>query len=171
MKKAEGKRMKIRKLITCFTALAVASGMFAACGDSKTSADNGEAAEGGAGAQEILLWSSATGPDGERIQKTIDAYNATNPDYKVKFVSMQADTFNTKLSTAGRSGKGVPDLALVASEALPTYQSQEMLVSWDEVIAGTELKRENYYILLTLVVWKQKIIMLRIRKFQHSITI
>lgn len=136
--------MKIRKLITCFTALAVASGMFAACGDSKTSADNGEAAEGGAGAQEILLWSSATGPDGERIQKTIDAYNATNPDYKVKFVSMQADTFNTKLSTAGRSGKGVPDLALVASEALPTYQSQEMLVSWDEVIAGTELKRENY---------------------------
>ncbi len=136
--------MKIRKLITCFTALAVASGMLAACGDSKTSADNGEAAEGGAGAQEILLWSSATGPDGERIQKTIDAYNATNPDYKVKFVSMQADTFNTKLSTAGRSGKGVPDLALVASEALPTYQSQEMLVSWDEVIAGTELKRENY---------------------------
>ena len=70
--------MKIRKLITCFTALAVASGMLAACGDSKTSADNGEAAEGGAGAQEILLWSSATGPDGERIQKTIDAYNATN---------------------------------------------------------------------------------------------
>lgn len=136
--------MKIRKLITCFTALAVASGMLAACGDSKTSADNGEAAEGGAGAQEILLWSSATGPDGECIQKTIDAYNATNPDYKVKFVSMQADTFNTKLSTAGRSGKGVPDLALVASEALPTYQSQEMLVSWDEVIAGTELKRENY---------------------------
>ena len=136
--------MKIRKLITCFTVLAVASGMLAACGDSKTSADNGEAAEGGAGAQEILLWSSATGPDGERIQKTIDAYNATNPDYKVKFVSMQADTFNTKLSTAGRSGKGVPDLALVASEALPTYQSQEMLVSWDEVIAGTELKRENY---------------------------
>ena len=47
--------MKIRKLITCFTALAVASGMLAACGDSKTSADNGEAAEGGAGAQEILL--------------------------------------------------------------------------------------------------------------------
>ncbi len=136
--------MKIRKLITCFTALAVASGMLAACGDSKTSADNGEAAEGGAGAQEILLWSSATEPDGEGIQKTIDAYNATNPDYKVKFVSMQADTFNTKLSTAGRSGKGVPDLALVASEALPTYQSQEMLVSWDEVIAGTELKRENY---------------------------
>ena len=66
------------------------------------------------------------------------------PDYKVKFVSMQADTFNTKLSTAGRSGKGVPDLALVASEALPTYQSQEMLVSWDDVIADTELKRENY---------------------------
>ncbi len=136
--------MKIRKLITCFTVLAVSVGMFAACGDSNGSADNGEAAEAGGNAEEILLWSSTTGPDGERIQKTIDAYNETNPDYKVKFVSMQADTFNTKLSTAGRSGKGVPDLALVASEALPAYKSQEMLVSWDEAIAGTELKRENY---------------------------
>ena len=94
--------------------------------------------------KEILLWSSATGPDGERIQKTIDNYNETNPEYTVKFVSMQADTFNTKLSTAGRSGEGVPDLALVASESLPTYNTQQMLVAWDDFIQGTELKKENY---------------------------
>ena len=93
---------------------------------------------------EILLWSSTTGPDGEKIKKTIDEYNATDPDFKVKLVSMQGDTFTSKLTTAGKSGKGVPDLALVASEALPTYKNQEMLDSWDDMIKGTELDRSNY---------------------------
>ena len=77
-------------------------------------------------------------------QKTIDEYNATDPDFKVKLVSMQGDTFTSKLTTAGKSGKGVPDLALVASEALPTYKNQEMLDSWDDMIKGTELDRSNY---------------------------
>ena len=93
---------------------------------------------------EILLWSSTTGPDGEKIKKTIDEYNATDPDFKVKLVSMQGDTFTSKLTTAVKSGKGVPDLALVASEALPTYKNQEMLDSWDDMIKGTELDRSNY---------------------------
>ena len=92
--------MKLRKVVTVLTAASVACGLLAGCGgDAKeTSSD-----------KEILLWSSATGPDGERIKATIDEYNKTNPELKVKFVSMQADTFNTKLTTAGKSGKGVPD--------------------------------------------------------------
>lgn len=94
--------------------------------------------------KEILLWSSTTGPDGEKIQKTIDAYNETSPDFKVKLVSMQGDTFTSKLTTAGKSGKGVPDLALVASEALPTYKNQDMLETWDESIKGTELSKDKY---------------------------
>ena len=129
------------------TAAVICAGAIAGCGGAKDqNAGDGSSKDSGSkgGGSEILLWSSATGPDGERIQKTINAYNETGPEYKVKFVSMQADTFNTKLTTAGRSGKGVPDLALVASEALPTYQTQEMLESWDEMIADTELKKENY---------------------------
>lgn len=135
--------MKLKKMLTITMAAVMCAGAIAGCGtkDGKTK-DGSDAGKGGG--SEILLWSSATGPDGERIQKTINAYNETSPAYKVKFVSMQADTFNTKLSTAGRSGKGVPDLALVASEALPTYNTQGMLESWDEAIADTELKKENY---------------------------
>ncbi len=135
--------MKIKKMLTIAMAAVMCAGAIAGCDGTK----DGKANDGGsskADSSEILLWSSATGPDGERIQKTINAYNETSPAYKVKFVSMQADTFNTKLSTAGRSGKGVPDLALVASEALPTYNTQEMLETWDDAIAGTELKKENY---------------------------
>ena len=135
--------MKIRKMVTFAMAAVMCAGTIAGCGSSKDGASKDGASDKG-GSSEILLWSSATGPDGERIQKTINAYNETSPDYKVKFVSMQADTLNTKLTTAGRSGKGVPDLALVASEALPTYHTQEMLESWDDMIADSELKKENY---------------------------
>ncbi len=136
--------MRAKRAAACLLATAVSLSLFAGCGSNGRGSDGSEKANESAGSNEILLWSSATGPDGERIQKTIDAYNGTDPAYKVKFVSMQADTFNTKLSTAGRSGKGVPDLALVSSESLSTYNTQGMLVSWDDMIAGTEVKKENY---------------------------
>lgn len=117
-----------------FLGVALSSALvLAACGQGATQEKN-----------EILLWSSTTGPDGEKIQKTIDNYNATDPEFKVKLVSMQGDTFTSKLTTAGKSGKGVPDLALVASEALPTYKNQDMLESWDDMIAGTELNVDKY---------------------------
>lgn len=135
--------MNLKKAAVCSLAAVMSLSLLAACG-SKSDGTESKGSSEGSKSNEILLWSSATGPDGERIQKTVDAYNETSPDFKVKFVSMQADTFNTKLSTAGRNGKGVPDLALVASEALPAYKSQEMLISWDDMISGTEVKKENY---------------------------
>lgn len=92
----------------------------------------------------IVLWSSTTGPDGELIQKNIDAYNATEPAYKIEVVAMEAGTFNTKLTTVGKSGKGVPDLALLASEAVDTYYDLEMLEPLDAMLEGTEIKKENY---------------------------
>ena len=125
--------MKVKQITAAVAAMTLCAGLLAGCGSSTTQESN-----------EILLWSSTTGPDGEKIQATIDNYNATNPTYPVKLVSMQADTFNTKLTTAGKSGKGVPDLALVASEALPTYQTQGLLDDWDAAIQGSELKKENY---------------------------
>lgn len=125
--------MKVKQITAAVAAMTLCAGLLAGCGGGSTPESS-----------EILLWSSTTGPDGEKIQATIDSYNATNPAYPVKLVSMQADTFNTKLTTAGKSGKGVPDLALVASEALPTYQTQGLLDDWDAAIEGSELKKENY---------------------------
>lgn len=129
--------MKSKKMLTILTVAVISASILTGCGNKGQSGSSG-------GSKEILLWSSTTGPDGERIKKTIEEYNNTNPDYKVKFVSMQAETFNTKLTTAGKSGKGVPDLALVASEALPTYRTQEVLETWDDAIKDSDLKRENY---------------------------
>lgn len=123
-----GKKTLVTTMIAC-----LCIGLLVGCGKNEHSSKN-----------EITLWSSTTGPDGERIQKTIDLYNATEPQYKVKLMCMQGDTFQAKLTTAGKSGKGVPDLALVASEALPTYQSQGILEDWNDAISGSELKESNY---------------------------
>lgn len=139
--------MERKRLLGLTLAVVLSFGMLVGCrpGSEKNGgAKNDDDVESVVDDGEILLWSSATGPDGEAIKKTIDNYNATNPDFKVKFVSMDAETFNAKLTTAGKSGKGVPDLALVASEGLPTYCVQDMLETWDDAIAGTEVIRENY---------------------------
>ncbi|MCR4694304.1 MAG: extracellular solute-binding protein [Pseudobutyrivibrio sp.] len=128
--------MKLKKMGCLLMTAAISASLLAGCGGSSTPKEetNGE----------LVLWSSATGPDAEAIKATIDNYNATDPAFTVKFVSMEAETFNSKLTTAGKSGKGVPDMALIASESLPTYHSQGMLESWDDAISGTEVKAENY---------------------------
>lgn len=124
--------MKVKKVMSAVLVCGMCISMFAGCGKEESES------------KEILVWSSATGADAESIQTVFDNYNKTDAEYKVKLVSMQADTFNKKLTTAGKSGKGVPDLALVASEALPTYQSQGMLVAWDDAIEGTAVNAESY---------------------------
>ncbi|MFT4414386.1 ABC transporter substrate-binding protein [Fredinandcohnia humi] len=115
--------------------------LVSACGNKEEGAE-GDGDKGGN--KEIILWSGTTGPDGDLIKKNIDQYNATNPEYKVKIVAMEGGVLGNKLATVTRSGKGVPDIALIASEAVSTYHSQGMLEPWDEFIEGTEVKAENY---------------------------
>ncbi|WP_062350004.1 ABC transporter substrate-binding protein [Bacillus kwashiorkori] len=129
--------MKKKRLL--FVLITIIALTLAACGGDKS--DKGK---DGSGKGEILLWSSTTGPDGDLIKKNIDQYNETNPDYKVKLVSMEGNTFNNRLATVTRSKEGVPDIALIASENVATYQAQGMLDSWDDYINGTEVKKENY---------------------------
>ncbi|WP_053367635.1 ABC transporter substrate-binding protein [Bacillus sp. FJAT-27245] len=122
----------ILMLIAALVLSACSSGSEKSSGDSKKEK------------KEIVLWSGTTGPDGDLIKKDIDRYNATNPDYKVKIVAMEGGVLGNKLASVTRSGKGVPDIALIASEAVSTYHSQGMLEPWDEFIDGTEVKGENY---------------------------
>lgn len=94
--------------------------------------------------KEIIVWSSTTGPDGDKIKQTFDNYNQTNPEYKVKLMTMEANTFSKKLTTVAKSGKGVPDLTIIASETISTYKNLDLLIPWDDIIQGTEIKKENY---------------------------
>lgn len=126
--------MKFKKVMSVILVCGMCVGMVAGCGKN----------ESGSESKEILVWSSATGADAESIKTVFDNYNKTDAEYKVKLVTMQADTFNKKLTTAGKSGKGVPDLAIIASESVPTYESQGMLVTWDDAIEGSDVNADSY---------------------------
>lgn len=127
---------KLTKTLTVVLVGSLCAASLAACGGKSSNADS----------KEILLWSQTTGADAENAKKTFDAYNATNPEYKVKFVTMEKETFNSRLATAGRSGKDVPDIAQVASEEVPTWQAQNLLVSWDVAISGNDALTADQYV-------------------------
>lgn len=38
----------------------------------------------------------------------------------------------------------MPDLAIIASESVPTYESQGMLVTWDDAIEGSDVNADSY---------------------------
>ncbi|MCI5826396.1 MAG: extracellular solute-binding protein [Arcanobacterium sp.] len=126
---------KITKAATMCVALLALAGL-SACG-----------ASGGApkaDSKTITVWGQTTGPDADAAKKTFDDYNATNPEYKVKLVSMKKDTFNAKLATAARSGKDVPDIAWVASEEVPTWHSQGILEEWGSALDGSKVTADAY---------------------------
>lgn len=135
----------MKKLVLVMSLLLVLSLALTGCGNSNSASKTGSNSSGNnGGSKEITLWSSTTGPDGAKIQQNIDQYNATNPEYKVKLITMQGTTFNSKLASVTRSGQGVPDLALIASESVSSYQSQGMLQPWDQYIKGTKVTASNY---------------------------
>lgn len=126
--------MKMKKLLVVLVAVSLGLTSLAGCGGGSASKES----------KEIVVWSSMTGPDGEIIKKTFDDYNKTNPDYEVKLMTIEVNTFNKKLTTVGKSGKGVPDLAIISSESTPTFAKLGMLIPWNDAISGTEVKKENY---------------------------
>ncbi|MDD7465771.1 MAG: extracellular solute-binding protein [Actinomycetaceae bacterium] len=119
--------------LLCIAGLTI-SGLSACAGQQSSTANSSE----------ITIWTQTSGPDAEAQKKTFDAYNATNPDFKVKMVSMKKETFNAKLATAARSGKDVPDIAVVASEEVPTWQSQNVLIPWGDSLNGTSVNADAY---------------------------
>lgn len=98
-----------------------------------------------AGKDEIVFWNFFTGPDGATMTKLVDGYNATDPAYKIKSVTMNSGDLYTKFPTVVASGKGVPDLCIVDVARVASFQSQGLLEDMSAVSAAQpEIKRENY---------------------------
>lgn len=117
--------------------------LLAACGNGGDNSGNAKQSTGDETGT-ITVWSAFSGPDLENYQKTIKRYNDTDPAYKVKMVPMKADTLKQKLTTAGKSGKGLPDIAELASEQLPYYKDLGVLDSWDSIIKGSDINAKQY---------------------------
>ncbi|AUT05195.1 hypothetical protein SPSF3K_00454 [Streptococcus parauberis] len=131
----------MKKKTLLMTSVALCSTLLlVACGNKSSDAKDSKAAD----KDTITIWAAFSGPDLKNYQDTISKYNETKPEYKVKIIPMKADTLKQKLTTAGKSGTGLPDVAELASEQLPYYKDLGLLESWDSMIKDSEVKAENY---------------------------
>ncbi|WP_265457899.1 extracellular solute-binding protein [Enterococcus sp. HY326] len=131
--------MKKTKL---FAGLLVASSCFTlltGCGGSS----DGSSSE--ASANEITFWNPFTGADNSNLLKLIDEYNATDPDFKIKNVSLKETDMYSKIPTVVNSGKNIPDLNIVHAERIQQYVDNDMLESYDDILGDyTNITAENY---------------------------
>ena len=81
--------------------------------------------------KEIVFWNPFTGPDGTSMQKLINQYNKTNPEYKVKNVSLTEADMYSKIPTIVNSKKGIPDLQIVHVERIKDYVHNGLLDDYD----------------------------------------
>jgi multiple sugar transport system substrate-binding protein len=99
----------------------------------------------GKGNKEIVFWNVFTGPDGKNMQQMIDAYNKTNPEYKVKNVSMKEGDMYTKIPTVVNSGKNIPDVTIVHAERIKQFVDNDMLTTYDDYLGNfKDIKEESY---------------------------
>ena len=97
--------------------------------------------------KEIEFWNLCTGPDGENMVALIDGFNATNPEYKIKNVTMEGGDLYTKIPTVVNSGTGIPDLALINDiSRLRMFYEQGLLEPVDETLTVyvPELSKDSY---------------------------
>lgn len=94
-----------------------------------------------AGEHELIFWSLFSGGDGDWMDKIINDYNATNPEYKIVPVKLVWADYYTKLMTAVAAGKG-PDIGVSHVSKLPelvangAVQSFETNLDWSEYTEG-----------------------------------
>lgn len=143
-------------------ALLLAAGLLTGCGGSDAPAEETPAAEDGqtqeatsgepaaestetASGEEIEFWNFFTGPDGDNMKVIVDGFNATNPAYRIKNVTMASGDLYTKIPTVVNSGEGIPDLTIVDVARIPGFYEQGLLEPMTSVMENApEVKKENY---------------------------
>lgn len=128
------KKISVLMFSMLFVVMLVLSGCSSSSSGSQSSSKN-----------EIVFWNPFTGPDGENMKQIVEAYNKTNPEFKVKNVSMVEADMYTKIPTVVNSGKGIPNLTIVHAERIKQFVDNGMLTKFDDLLADyPELKAENY---------------------------
>ncbi len=123
-------KSKLIKTVFSAGALAALALSLSACGSSKN---------------EVTLWNPFTGADGEFFQKIVDNYNETDPEIKIKNVTVP-DMYS-KINTVMNSNKDkdVPDLTVMHVERVELFQSQDLIDPMTKVLEGqSDIKAENY---------------------------
>ncbi|QCJ40779.1 extracellular solute-binding protein [Bacillus sp. S3] len=130
-----------KSVLLMFSILIVSMMALAGC----SSSSSGSGGTNDSAKNEIVYWNPFTGPDGENMKQIVNEYNKTNPKFKIKNVSIQADDMYKKIPTAVNSGKGIPDLTIVHAERIKQFVDSDLLTTYDDKLADyPEIKAENY---------------------------
>ncbi|GAA0309689.1 multiple sugar transport system substrate-binding protein [Gracilibacillus halotolerans] len=91
----------------------------------------------------IEFWTPLTGEDGAYMDQLVEAYNETEPEFKVKHV-VTSDMY-TKMYTVLNSGKGIPDLSIIHADRVPSFVKQDLLEPMTTIVEQqSELNQDNY---------------------------
>lgn len=133
--------MDSKKFAKVALVVGACASLLVGCGSSSGESSGGSSSE----SKEITFWNPFTGADNSNLKAMIDAYNKTNPDYKIKNVSMKEGDMYTKIPTVVNSGKNIPDLNIVHAERIKQYKDNDMLITYDDVLADfPEINADNY---------------------------
>lgn len=95
--------------------------------------------------KEIIFWNFFTGPDGQTMTELVNGYNATNPEYIIKSVTMNSSDLYTKIPTVVASGEGIPDLCIIDVARVASFYSQGVLEDMSTIMAAqTDICQDNY---------------------------
>lgn len=133
--------MKANKIISIMLVTSMCLSLFTGCkGSSEKQEETSNASD-----KEITFWNPNVGTDGENLKKMLDDYNKTNPEYKIKNLSLKEADMYAKIPTVVNSGKDIPDLTLVHAERIQLYKDSDMLESYDELLPDyPEINGDNY---------------------------
>ncbi|NMB18166.1 MAG: extracellular solute-binding protein [Erysipelothrix sp.] len=73
----------------------------------------------------ITFWNPLTGDDGAFMEKIVEEYNATDPEFKVE--SIITPDMYTKLFTVINAGKGIPDLTLIHAHVIQQFGKLDLM--------------------------------------------
>lgn len=82
--------MKTKKFISMILVTGMCLSLLAGCG--KSSGGDEGSSDGKASSssdKEITFWNPFVGTDGDNLKKLVDDYNNTNPEYKIKNLSLK----------------------------------------------------------------------------------
>ncbi|MQY10319.1 hypothetical protein SRB5_04260 [Streptomyces sp. RB5] len=127
------RRRRLAAALALTTALALTA---AACGDDGTSGDKGKE---GSGKGEITFWDNNGGVRTEVWKEIIADFEKKNPDIKVNYVGIPAESVQSKYDTAIQGG-GLPDVGGVGAAMLAAIAAQNALEPLDDRLAKSPLK-------------------------------
>lgn len=130
--------MELKKIVKTFLIASACLGVLAGCGSTSEGGDKSSS-------NEIVFWNPFTGADNSNLKKMIDEYNKTNPEFKVKNVSLKEGDMYTKIPTIVNSGKNIPDVNIIHGERIKQYRDNDMLEDMNSMLADyPEITGTNY---------------------------